>query len=188
MSRYSIYYICKDTRSLVIHYHQVCRSFLQVHYLQITTTFKKPLFFEQSNIQAQKHYSSLCLPTLIHDLDPLKILISLLKSPLLLLRLLLMWTNPPFTLRCNPSLTYPKSLLLISSNGHSSNHLKIFTCITVHQTSVLHEPLGWHYPSNSTMVGCHLLYLLPIPINKQYTSRLKYLTAEDYYLYPFVLP
>ena len=32
------------------------------------------------------------------------------------------------------------NLLMISSKGHSSNLLKIFTCITIHQTYVFHDP------------------------------------------------
>ena len=48
------------------------------------TTFIKPLVFEQSNIQAQQFIPSFFLPPLTHDIDTLRTLISLIKSPPLL--------------------------------------------------------------------------------------------------------
>ena len=65
------------------------------------------------------------------------------------------------------------NLLLISSNGYSSNHPKFFTCITVNQTSVFREHWRWNYPSTSKTVGCHPFCLLPITINKQDLAGLK---------------
>ena len=66
-----------------------------------------------------------------------------------------------------------KNLLMISSNGQYSNHPKQFTCITVHQTSVLREPWRWHFHSTSKMMVFHYFRLLPIPINKQDMSGLQ---------------
>ena len=49
VSRYSGYFICKDTRSSVQHFHK-CYTFLQVDYLQITPAFNKPLIFYRFQI------------------------------------------------------------------------------------------------------------------------------------------
>ena len=55
--------------------------FLQVQYLQISTTLNKPLIFMQRYLQSQTLYYSLCIPLLTHHPDPLRRLISLLKPP-----------------------------------------------------------------------------------------------------------
>ena len=56
---------------------------------------------------------------------------------------------------------------LISSNGHSYNHIKN---IHVHHNSpniYLHKSWRQHYTSTSKMLGFHLIHIIPIHINKQ---------------------
>ena len=79
--------------------------FLQVNYLQFTTKFTKTLFFSQfqSIIQAQQIlYYSLLIPPLTHDMDPLRLLLSLLNTQPLLPRLHILWLNLILTPQSKP--------------------------------------------------------------------------------------
>ena len=88
----------------------------------------------------------------------------------------LMNYNPkqPTTLKWNYQLSLQiniilpmNNLLLISSNGHFSIHLKIFTCIKIHQTSIFHNPWIRHPSSYLKIAGCHPFSIMPISINKK---------------------
>ena len=67
------------------------------------------------------------------------------------------------------------NLNMISLNGHFSSHLKIFSCITIHQTSIFRDPRRQNPSSDSKMVGCYPLFLLSIFIKKKELARIKYL-------------
>ena len=60
---------------------------------------------------------------------------------------------------------------------------QIFTCIIIHQTFVLPEPWRRHSTSTSKMVGCRLICLLPIPINKHGLAGIKKLSKNHNMIY-----
>ena len=79
--------------------------FLQVHYLEITTTFTNTLILKQKkrNLQAELK-NSLCIPPKSHDPDPVTISLHLLKPSQLLHHKHNMFQNITQTTRSNPSL------------------------------------------------------------------------------------
>ena len=64
---------------------------------------------------------------------------------------------------------------------------KIFTCIIIPQTCVLHEPWRWNYNSTSNMEGFHSFYLFPIPIKKQDLTGIE-ITQSGRLWYIFICP
>ena len=66
--------------------------------------------------------------------------------------------------------------------------LKIFTCITVHQTSIFYKHWRWYSPSTSKIVGWHMFHLLPNLYQQKNWKAYKSLTTSSHYLSSFVLP
>ena len=78
--------------------------------------------------------------------------------------------------------------ILTNLNGLFSKHLKIFTCITFHQTPVTTDPRKRHCTSISKLVGCYHICLFPIPVQKNLWTTYKSLKENDYSLTKYVIP
>ena len=55
---------------------------------------------------------------------------------------------------------------------------KIFTCITINQSFVLHEPWMWHSTSTSKIMGYHPVHILTIPTNKKYLTSIQIIQSR----------
>ena len=79
-------------------------------------------------------------------------------------------------------------LMMISSIGHSSSHLKNLHMDQNLPKFIFHDPRRRHTSSDSKMVRCHNFFLLTIIVNKNIYPSYKYLTSLNHNISFFMIP